>query len=1047
MKTKPLWLFLMGVLLLVGSVLGMAQLTARQRFLKRGIPVPFPAPVADTGMPRGCINANLEQYTEAELDWALDALTAGGFAWVRQRFSWAEIEPAPGDYRWDVWDRIVAEAIARELRLIAVLDTAPDWAGSPPDPAAYATFAAAFAERYGEHLTYYQIWHNPNLGGAWGGRADPYSYTELLSHAAIAIRTADPDARIILGSLAPTVETGEQNYAEDLFLEMLYAAGAGPYFDVVAVQPYGFHTGPEDRRVSRDLLNVSRANLVRETLGAHGEGHKAVWASHFGWNSLPAAWPGPPSIWGSVDEATQAAYTVATLARAEREWPWMGPLCLNGFQPRPETPGLAVPDAEEHWGFAIVGPEGTPRPVYTALRDWLTQPRAAMPGVYPAATELANFTGTWTLGPQGADIGQSGDAVTLTFEGTGVALTVRRGPYRAFLFVTVDGAPANALATDREGRAYVVLYDPLAEVATVPLAEGLPYGVHTVTIVAERGWGQWALVDWRITGAAPARAYRAGLLGWGVALLVGLALTAWGATRLAWGTLVARWAGTFACLGERGQVILAAAVGLIFSVAAWLTWLQGSFRRLGDAPGVAGVVLAALLFYLSPWLILTLVSGAALAALVFLRPELGLALVLAASPFHMQPLSLFGRTFSLAELVLLPTVAGGAAWWLHTRPSLRRLWRNRALWPVAAFVAVALLSTAQAIHIREALRELRLVIVEPALFFVLLLALPLTRRDRWRLLDFYVLGLLAVAVIGLVQYFILGDVITAEGGVERLRSIYGSPNNVGLALGRVLPVLIAVVLWSAPQPAGGGWRVFVRGLWQSPRRRLYALAALPIGAALLLTLSRGALVLGVPAALFTLGFLAGGRWRRAALLGLLLAVLALVPLFRIPRFAALLDPTQGTAGFRLSLWHSAWQMFRDHPLLGVGPDNFLYTYRTHYVLPTAWEEFNLSHPHNIVMDYATRLGVLGLLAFGWMQAHFWRRALPLTRRDDPVTRALALGFVAAMADFLAHGLVDASYFIPDLAYAFFFAWAMIEWLYLDDALGDGQRVTSDGATV
>jgi O-antigen ligase len=179
-----------------------------------------------------------------------------------------------------------------------------------------------------------------------------------------------------------------------------------------------------------------------------------------------------------------------------------------------------------------------------------------------------------------------------------------------------------------------------------------------------------------------------------------------------------------------------------------------------------------------------------------------------------------------------------------------------------------------------------------------------------------------------------------------------------------------------------------------------------------------------------MGFLVGGRWRRLTVVILVLGGLALIPLMRTPRFAGLFDWRHGTTSFRLALWHSAWAMFRDHPLLGVGPDNFLYAYRSRYVLPTAWEEFNLSHPHNVVMDFATRLGILGLIIFVWMQILFWWRALPLrhgrqvgsltsgdrrpSRSDKravvtltPAAAALALGSMGSMVDFLAHGLVDA----------------------------------------
>jgi hypothetical protein len=255
-----------------------------------------------------------------------------------------------------------------------VLDDAPAWIGTPPDPAAYAEWAGAVAERYGDRITYYQIWHNPNLGDSWGGRANAFEYADLLAQAAGAIRAADGDARIVLGALAPTSEPGQRNYAEDLFLEMLYEAGAAPNFDVVSVQPYGFDTGPVDRRVAQDVLNFSRPILVRRVMVERGEGHKAIWAANFGWNSVrQGCWPGGPSIWGSVGEADQASYTVAALERVEREWPWMGVLCLNSFQPRPEAADLVVPDAEQHWGFALMTPEGEPRPVYKAVQTWAVQ--------------------------------------------------------------------------------------------------------------------------------------------------------------------------------------------------------------------------------------------------------------------------------------------------------------------------------------------------------------------------------------------------------------------------------------------------------------------------------------------------------------------------------------------------------------------------------------------------------------------------------------------------------------------------------------------------
>ena len=132
-------------------------------------------------------------------------------------------------------------------------------------------------------------------------------------------------------------------------------------------------------------------------------------------------------------------------------------------------------------------------------------------------------------------------------------------------------------------------------------------------------------------------------------------------------------------------------------------------------------------------------------------------------------------------------------------------------------------------------------------------------------------------------------------------------------------------------------------------------------------------------------------------------------------------------------------MIRDHPLIGVGPDNFLYAYRDRYLRPEAWAESSLSHPHNFALDFAARLGLIGLGTFIWMQIAFWRTSLLVLRKAKSLgienwTRSprsvsevgLIIGLMASMIDFLAHGLVDASYFVVDLAFVFMLTLALVQ---------------------
>ncbi|MEP7359920.1 MAG: O-antigen ligase family protein, partial [Anaerolineales bacterium] len=365
---------------------------------------------------------------------------------------------------------------------------------------------------------------------------------------------------------------------------------------------------------------------------------------------------------------------------------------------------------------------------------------------------------------------------------------------------------------------------------------------------------------------------------------------------------------------------------------------------------------------------------------------------------------------------------------LANRTGARRMarpwWRRLSLsdWGVAAFLAVATLSTLSAELQGVAWREYRLVMLEPVLFYLVLRTTRLDRRALWRIFDFLLAGAVYVALIGIYQYITHTDLITAEGGVARIRSVYGSPNNLALFLGRVLPLAVSTAVF-AGQPL---------------RRWLYGAAAALLGLTILLTFSKGALLLGVPAALAVIVVARWGRHGWLALAAVLaLAVISLPLLARVPRFADLLDFTSGTSFFRVQLWISAWRMWLDHPWLGVGPDNFLQLYRSRYILPEAWQEPNLSHPHNVLLDFLSRLGLLGFAAGAALMLGFWQSAIRAYRRlrsagpsqpQNLPLLPLAVGLMGLVADMLAHGLVDHSFFLVDLAYVFFLALAAVQHL-------------------
>ncbi len=429
------------------------------------------------------------------------------------------------------------------------------------------------------------------------------------------------------------------------------------------------------------------------------------------------------------------------------------------------------------------------------------------------------------------------------------------------------------------------------------------------------------------------------------------------------------------------------------------------YGRAADAVLLGAMAAGAGLMQFAPWPAASLLGLAGFAVLAFLRLDLALTVVVFSAPFHLLMHSYGSLQFSPLELLTLASFAA----WLAGRLARRdfRVPRSRFAMPILLLVAAAAISLFVTEHMRESLRVLRTVVVEPLLVYLMLIDTINNRREMLRLMAALAGSGIAVSMVCFYQYFLSGDTITAEG-VYRVKAFYGSPNNVGLFLGRLLPLTLCL--------AGLG----------NERRHLWGVAALLIGAALVLSYSWGAwLAVGV-AVLFAAA-VAGRRWLLAAL-GLLGPVAAgLVLLAGEERIRSHFSLEEGTTFIRLRLWESAWNMMRDHPIFGVGLDNFLYLYREIYVADEAIIDLDLSHPHNIILDFWLSLGALGVVVIVWLLWWFFSLGWQaLQSAGRPWERALAIGLLASMVDFVVHGLVDNSFFLPDLAIVFWLSCAIVE---------------------
>ncbi|MEO8612073.1 MAG: O-antigen ligase family protein [Chloroflexota bacterium] len=980
-------------------------------------------------VPRLGVNVELIQYSNDILPQQLKQMVAAHITWVRQVFPWDEIEPERGHYRWEVWDHIV-ETVAKypSLHLIAVLTYTPSWARvadaqddhtSPPaDPGDFAKFASLFAARYGEDIDYYQVWDEPNLIASWGGlEPRPADYAALLQETYGAIHSADAEATVIAGALAPTIETGPKNISDILFLSDLYALGAQNYMDAVGAKPYGFDESPEDRTVKPNILNFSRVVALREVMVRNGDAAKAIWAMNWGWNSLPDNWAGRPSIWGRVTNAQQVDYTLTALDRTEREWPWLAGMVLQQWQP------VAPPD-DPIWGFALINYQDQPTPLYGALVQHIP-PLQAENGLFPAANPFALYSGVWTFGKMGADIGWVQDSqFDFAFKGRAVSLLLRQDKFVAYLYPTIDGQPADATPKDASGNAYIVLTSgsELLEENLVPVAANLLPSTHSMHIVADRGWDRWVLAGYGVSSGNLAFPYDNKVaIAW-IAVAISVASAAVAGWQINWVFLFNRLSFLNRRINAVGQLGIGIVTSLALLVGMLITWGDSTpnlFRRESVQLGLA--IFSAGLLYLQPGLILAIVAAIVLFVLIYNHLDIGLILTLFWTPFFLFPVELYRFAFPLSEILILMSAAAWLLRLLVEQGKMRHMpisslpqtpvfrMRLKGLdYGVIAFVVLGVISLLWAQLHSQATTELRVMIVEPALFYAIFRTIPLDKKLILKLVDALLIAGFVVAIIGLWQFLQGQAVITAEDGARRLASVYGSPNNVGLFLGRCIPFALAFLF--APIDR---------------LRRIAAAVSLGVmGLAIILSQSVGAIFVGVPAAMIAVLLVYGGKRARWILFGLvIIAVVGFLFSLQSARFARVLDFDSGTNFFRIRVWQSALNIIHDHPITGLGLDQFLYAFRGHYILPDAWQEPNLSHPHNIILDFWVRLGIFGVGLLLVIQFAFWkamRGAIRIYQKHDPLLYAVVVGLIGSMINLISHGLIDNSVFVQDLCYVFIF---------------------------
>lgn len=296
---------------------------------------------------------------------------AGIHRWRAGMF-WYMVEKDRGVYNWSQYDRIVVAAARNHVSLLMVLAGCPYWAcngdltGPPTSTDGLARqreFTRAAVARYGSTGTYWQahpelprtpvtewqVWNEVNSSAFYKPGPDAAAYARLLRNDAAAIRSADPNATVVLSGLT---EYGQ--VPVDEFLRRLYAQpGFKQNFDVMALHAYE----PSAQAVGKLL------ERTRGVMRAAGDGGRPMWLTEMGWGTSSAGLRTPTS---EGEQAVKMRKSMDMMLGCRSRFNVRRTYWFSYSDTRPQ-PGQAD-NAGNHTGLFDTG--GRPKPAWSTLHQY-----------------------------------------------------------------------------------------------------------------------------------------------------------------------------------------------------------------------------------------------------------------------------------------------------------------------------------------------------------------------------------------------------------------------------------------------------------------------------------------------------------------------------------------------------------------------------------------------------------------------------------------------------------------------------------------------------
>ncbi len=345
--------------------------------------------------------------------------------------------------------------------------------------------------------------------------------------------------------------------------------------------------------------------------------------------------------------------------------------------------------------------------------------------------------------------------------------------------------------------------------------------------------------------------------------------------------------------------------------------------------------------------------------------------------------------------------------------------------PTLALAAMCVLSMVNAKNVALSLFD-TIVYIKMLIFFLFLANNIRNQEDLTIVLNALFLGLFIESLIMMLQFYrgsSLGLIGTEEMSsfvqykseariFLRPGGTVGNVNGFARYLGFILPIASVMMLTTRNR------RVLLLGF-------LASLAGL---VALILTQSRsvwGAYGIGMVLALafvVTRQLVTMRTLKRISIAALMVAALAVI--YGDFIYSRLTSDDHGSAKARLTTAEVALRIIEDHPIIGVGANNYDSYLRSYWLVEDPFTRIAVVHNNYLLI--MAEIGIVGFAAFAWLLIALWVRTQRAMTCRVKYFREVAVGIFASLVCFLLASLADGYKSSLTLMYLFWTLAAIIE---------------------